>query len=58
GEAMLEMEQLAAELPTGFSYEWSGVSYEEILSEAQAPALFLLSLLVVYLSLAALYESW
>jgi len=58
GEAMMEMEKLASQLPSGFSYEWSGVSYEEILSEAQAPALFLLSLLVVYLCLAALYESW
>ena len=58
GEAMMEMQKLAAELPPGFSYEWSGISYEEILSEAQAPALFLLSLLVVYLALAALYESW
>ncbi|RLT95026.1 efflux RND transporter permease subunit [Ketobacter sp.] len=58
GEAMLEMESMAARLPPGFSFEWSGASYEEILSEAQAPALFMLSLLVVYLSLAALYESW
>ena len=58
GEAMLEMEKIASQLPPGFSFEWSGASYEEVLSEAQAPALFLLSMLVVYLALAALYESW
>jgi len=58
GEAMQEMEQLAAKLPQGFGFEWSGVSYEEIKSGSQAPALFTLSLLVVYLCLAALYESW
>ncbi len=58
GEAMAIMEDLATRLPTGFGYEWSGVSYEERLSGAQAPALFALSLLVVFLCLAALYESW
>lgn len=58
GEAMAVMSRLAEKLPEGFTYEWSGASYEEILSEAQAPALFMLSLLVVYLCLAALYESW
>ena len=58
GEAMAEMEALAARLPPGFGFEWAGVSYEEIRSEAQAPALFALSVLVIYLCLAALYESW
>ena len=58
GEAMAIMEQLAQQLPPGFSFEWSGASYEELLSEAQAPALFILSLVVIFLCLAALYESW
>jgi multidrug efflux pump len=57
GEAMAEMERLAAQLPTGFGYEWTGQSYEEKTSGSQAPALFLLSLLAVFLVLAALYES-
>jgi multidrug efflux pump len=58
GEAMLQMEKLAAQLPDGFGFQWSGTSYEERLSGAQAPALFALSILVVFLCLAALYESW
>ncbi len=58
GEAMEIMEQLAAQLPEGFGFEWSGVSLEERISGAQAPALFMISLLVVFLCLAALYESW
>ena len=58
GEAMTIMEGLAAKLPPGFGFEWSGVSYEERLSGAQAPILFALSLLIVFLCLAALYESW
>jgi multidrug efflux pump len=58
GEAMLEMEKMAAKLPTGFGYEWTGLSYEEKLAGAQAPALYAISLLVVFLSVAALYESW
>jgi multidrug efflux pump len=58
GEAMAEMEKMAAELPTGIGYEWTGVSFEEQRSGAQAPALYAISLLVVFLSLAALYESW
>ncbi len=57
GEAMAEMEKLAAQLPQGFGYEWTGQSYEEKTSGSQAPALFLLSLLAVFLVLAALYES-
>lgn len=58
GEAMAAMEAMAAQLPPGFSFEWSGQSYEERLSGSQAPALFMLSLVVVFLCLAALYESW
>jgi multidrug efflux pump len=57
GEAMAEMERLAAQLPTGFGYEWTGQSLEEKTSGSQAPALFALSLLAVFLVLAALYES-
>ncbi|MBI3285747.1 MAG: efflux RND transporter permease subunit [Burkholderiales bacterium] len=58
GEAMQAMQELMAQLPPGFGYEFSGQSYEEQLSGSQAPALFALSLLVVFLCLAALYESW
>jgi len=58
GEAMAEMERLAAQLPPGFGHAWSGISYEERGSSGQAPALYAISLLVVFLCLAALYESW
>jgi multidrug efflux pump len=58
GEAMAEMERMAAKLPTGIGYEWTGLSYEEKKAGAQAPALYAISLLVVFLSVAALYESW
>ncbi len=58
GEAMQAMEEIARKLPPGFAFEWSGTSYEERLAGAQAPILFALSLLVVFLALAALYESW
>ncbi|MBI4755554.1 MAG: efflux RND transporter permease subunit [Betaproteobacteria bacterium] len=58
GEAMAAMEEIAARLPPGFGFEWSGTSFEERLSGAQAPFLFALSLIVVFLALAALYESW
>ncbi|KHK58872.1 multidrug transporter [Ralstonia sp. A12] len=58
GEAMAAMESIVRKLPDGFGYEWSGQSFEERLSGAQAPALFALSILVVFLCLAALYESW
>ena len=58
GEAMAEMERLAAQLPPGFGHAWSGISYEERNSSGQAPALYAISLLVVFLCLAALYESW
>ncbi|MDB6091725.1 MAG: multidrug transporter [Gammaproteobacteria bacterium] len=58
GTAMQAMEQLAKRLPAGIGYEWTGLSYEEQLSGGQAPALYALSLIVVFLCLAALYESW
>ncbi|MBU4230337.1 MAG: efflux RND transporter permease subunit, partial [Proteobacteria bacterium] len=58
GEAMAEMEKMAAELPPGFGFEWSGLSYEEKQAGKQAPALYAISLLVVFLAVAALYESW
>lgn len=58
GEAMAEMERLATRLPPGFAVEWTGQSLEERQSAAQAPLLMALSMLVVFLVLAALYESW
>ncbi|MBY0360584.1 MAG: efflux RND transporter permease subunit [Phreatobacter sp.] len=58
GQAMDEMERLVAQLPGGFGFEWSGISFQERQSSGQALALYLLSLLVVFLCLAALYESW
>ena len=58
GQAMAEMERLAAQLPPGFAYEWTGLSREEKLSGAQAGVLLGFSLLAVFLCLAALYESW
>jgi multidrug efflux pump len=58
GAAMKEMERLAARLPKGVGYEWTGLSYQERLSGAEAPALYALSILVIFLCLAALYESW
>jgi multidrug efflux pump len=58
GEAMDAMETLAADLPAGFTYEWTGTSYEERQAGGQVGALFALSLVVVFLLLAALYESW
>ncbi|MDH4609972.1 efflux RND transporter permease subunit [Pseudomonas sp. BN102] len=58
GEAMAAVEEIAKQLPAGVGYSWTGLSYEERLSGAQAPALYALSLLVVFLCLAALYESW
>ena len=58
GEAMQAMEEIATKLPAGVGFEWSGTSFEERLSGAQAPILFGLSILVVFMCLAALYESW
>ncbi|WOI58068.1 efflux RND transporter permease subunit [Palleronia sp. LCG004] len=58
GEAMAEMERLAGQLPAGYSLAWTGLSLEERQSGNQAPLLYALSLAAVFLSLAALYESW
>ncbi len=58
GEAMAAVEEMVKQLPKGVGYSWTGLSYQERLSGSQAPALYALSLLVVFLCLAALYESW
>ncbi|MBC3950070.1 efflux RND transporter permease subunit [Pseudomonas folii] len=58
GQAMAEVESIAKKLPAGIGYAFTGLSFEERLSGSQAPALYALSMLVVFLCLAALYESW
>lgn len=58
GDAMDEIQKIADKLPAGIGYEWTGISFQERLSGSQAPILYALSILVVFLSLAALYESW
>jgi len=58
GDAMRAVEEIAAKLPNGISLAWTGLSYEERLSGSQAPALYALSIIAVFLCLAALYESW
>ncbi|QBH96963.1 efflux RND transporter permease subunit [Limnobaculum zhutongyuii] len=58
GDAMKLMEDLASQLPIGIGYDWTGMSYQERLSGNQAPSLYAISLIVVFLCLAALYESW
>src|SRR5207253_6985943 len=58
GQAMLAMERLAKQLPPGIGFEWTGTSLQQQQSGSQAPLLYGLSILVVFLSLAALYESW
>jgi multidrug efflux pump len=58
GEAMAEMEKMSAQLPVGIGYDWTGLTYEEKQAGKQAPALYAISLLVVFLAVAALYESW
>ena len=58
GDAMLEVEKLAKQLPAGFTIEWTAVSYQEREAGSQTPLLYTLSLLIVFLCLAALYESW
>ncbi|QBH97568.1 efflux RND transporter permease subunit [Limnobaculum zhutongyuii] len=58
GEAMTLMEDLVGKLPAGIGYDWTGMSYQERLSGNQAPALYVISLVIVFLCLAALYESW
>lgn len=58
GDAMDALEEMAKQLPPGYGLEWNGLSYEERLSGNQAPSLYALSILIVFLVLAALYESW
>jgi len=58
GEAMAEMQRLVSELPAGIGYEWTGLSYQEKVASGQASQLFALAILVVFLLLVALYESW
>jgi multidrug efflux pump len=58
GQAILAMERLAQKLPAGIGYEWTGISLQQLQAGSQAPLLYALSVLVVFLSLAALYESW
>ena len=58
GEAMAAVEELVKQLPPGFGIDWTGLSYQERMSGSQAPALYALSILIVFLCLAALYESW
>src|SRR5690606_40151836 len=58
GDAMAAVEEIAEKLPPGFSIEWAGLSYEERATGNQAPLLYALSLIVIFLCLAALYESW
>jgi hydrophobe/amphiphile efflux-1 (HAE1) family protein len=58
GDALSAMEAAVKKLPSGVGYEWTGLSYEEVRSGSQAPALYAISLTVVFLCLAALYESW
>ncbi len=58
GAAMDEIERLMTQMPAGYSYEWTGLSYQERLSGNQAMALYAISVLVVFLCLVALYESW
>ncbi len=58
GQAMAEMEKIIAQLPPGISYEWTGLSLQEKQSGAEAPMLYALSIFIVFILLAALYESW
>ncbi|MFA5198753.1 MAG: efflux RND transporter permease subunit [Candidatus Omnitrophota bacterium] len=58
GEAMQAMEELAAKLPRDFGYDWTGLSYQERQSGSQAPLLYAFSILIIFLCVAALYESW
>ncbi len=58
GEAMQAMEETIAKLPKGFGFDWTGLSYQERMSSSQAPLLYAFSIFVIFLCLAALYESW
>ncbi len=58
GEAMQAMEEIASKLPKGIGFDWTGLSYQERMAKLQAPMLYAFSLIVIFLCLAALYESW
>jgi len=58
GEAMQAMEENAAKLPQGIGFEWTGLSYQERMASSQAPLLYAFSVIVIFLCVAALYESW
>jgi HAE1 family hydrophobic/amphiphilic exporter-1 len=58
GEAMKAMEEITAKLPQGIGYEWNALSYQERMSSSQAPLLYAFSIIVIFLCVAALYESW
>jgi HAE1 family hydrophobic/amphiphilic exporter-1 len=58
GEAMKAMEEIASKLPQGIGFDWTGLSYQERMAGSQAPLLYAFSILVIFLCLAALYESW
>ncbi|MFH0727434.1 MAG: efflux RND transporter permease subunit [Pseudomonadota bacterium] len=58
GEAMRAMEEISGELPKGIGFDWTGLSYQERMSKSQAPLLYAFSMIVIFLCLAALYESW
>jgi hydrophobe/amphiphile efflux-1 (HAE1) family protein len=58
GEAMQAMEEIVAKLPKGIGYEWTGLSYQERMGSSQAPLLYAFSVIVIFLCVAALYESW
>lgn len=58
GEAMQAMEEAVSKLPNGIGYEWTGLSYQERMSSSQAPLLYAFSVVVIFLCVAALYESW
>ena len=58
GEAMQAMEEISAQLPRGLGFDWTGLSYQERMAKSQAPLLYAFSIIVIFLCLAALYESW
>jgi hydrophobe/amphiphile efflux-1 (HAE1) family protein len=58
GDAMQAMEEIVAKLPQGIGFEWAGLSYQERMSSSQAPLLYAFSIIVIFLCVAALYESW
>ncbi|MGB6066615.1 MAG: efflux RND transporter permease subunit [Desulfomonilaceae bacterium] len=58
GEAMRAMEEIVSKLPKGIGFDWNGISYQERMAKSQAPLLYAFSLIVIFLCLAALYESW